>query len=336
MGGRDPIRDAVAGRDVRPLLAALKGASDAEEDLGELVTPERDAVLSLLFGGLPDEKLHDSCVLFLSKICARDRSSLARVFALLKGKDARAASGAAAVVATVCARNPKLCQPAPRGAVASLRALLSNPAREDFHDDRSVRPRAVEALGALGDAAAVPVLVSALGDEDDAVAEKAKYSLVGMRTQARVLAEVTRLLSPAASAAPVSRALWVVNRMALSGDADESSFSPLLPDIARVIASKDDAIVQWRAASAAVAIDRAKGVRAIAGLLAQEFGSRNERAWRNAVSALSRLAESGYPAARDEIRRFVSSQERLPEEKRRAAYGEARFALDVLEASACE
>ena len=50
------------------------------------------------------------------------------------------------------------------------------------------------------------------------------------------------------------------------------------------------------------------------------------------MSSLARLAETGYPSAKDALKRFVLREEKLPEDKRSPVFSEARFALDVLEA----
>jgi len=329
------LRAAVGGGDVEGALAALKEASEAEADLAEVVVPFRQDLLGTLFKGLGNEATHDRSVLFLSNICTGDNLALLEVCSLLKGNDRALFAGAAAVLARVCPRSPEARSALPHWVVDSLVPVLGRKQeKEGFVDRRKwSRVMAVEALGAIGDARAVPALVSALNDKEPMIVLRARYALSRMRDAKAVVDAVAGLLSSETRVVPSVGGLWVLERIVLGTPAKHTEkIFHLLPILAGVIARSDDQEVQVRASNAMVGIDEKRGVKEIAALMGKDFGKRSGHVKRAAAMALIRLADAGYPAARAELERLVSAEEKLAEEKRPEYYEEAKATLDELRA----
>lgn len=334
MVGHDLLRTALNKKDFATLAAFLKEASDAEEDLGAIVSTKKAEVLDVLSVGLKSEETHEQAVLLLSKIGARDEGFLVKVCSLLNSGDRAYSSGAAAVISWVCSRNPGSCAVLPASVSGELlRMLRARHSRETFADRRKwSRARAAEALGAMGCSDAVGALVGALGDPEEAVALNAKYALAGMRDCDRVVEEISGRLTPESGSAFLSNALWVLGRIALSAPGGGEGLRPLLRKLSKIASESDDVETQRRAVRAMLDVDREAAIKEISGFLKRDFGDRSERVWRMAVGTLARLADAGHKQAGIELREFALRMEALPPKKRPDAYGEARFALDVMEA----
>jgi len=328
----DLLRAALKSGDTEGLISALKDASDSEADLAEVVVPFKKDALALLFKALGKEAAHDRAVILLSEICTGDMGALLEVCGLLKSGDKALYAGGAAVLSRVCPRSPEARSALPPWVLESLISTLKGKTvKEGFVDRRRwSRVRAVEALGAIGDAKAIPVLVSALDDEDAMIVLRARYALAGMKDKEAVAGELGRVLSSETHIVPLVGALWVVEKVALAAPSGRPEFSLLIPVLAGLLAKNDDAEVQMRAANAMVSIDEKQAVREIAALLGKDFGKRDGGVKRTAASALVRLAEAGYPAAREELKRLVAREGKLPEGKRAACYEEAKLALDAI------
>jgi len=332
---RARLYSALKRKDAGELLGALKEASDAEEDLAELIRPVQKDAASILFEGLKDERTHDASALVLAKICARDRKMLLEVCRLLEDENPALIAGAAAVLANTCSRSPKACADLPEWVIERLATVLKRkPEREPFVDRRRwSRVRAIDALGTIGNPAAIPHLVAALDDKDVMIVMRARYALARISDPVKVVDEISRHLSTEARVVPLVNALWVLERITLaSSESQMAGFKKVVPILSRLIVESKDPEVRLRAMRALVNIDKNQGVGAISKLLYMNFGAKDERVWRAAIRSLERMAKIGCPEALHALRAFVEREEKFPEGRRSAAYSKAKSVLGMLEA----
>jgi len=328
------LDSALERRNVNELLELLKEANNAEEDLFELTRHAQKDVMRMLFEGLKSEQTHDISAIIIAKICARDSNLLLDVCRLLEEKNPALVAGAAAVITNTCSRSPESCKKLPNWIVGRLVDILKMRQQEVFVDRRRwSRARAIEALGVMGDSAAIPALVSALEDKDLIVVMHARYALARMPDSAKVVDAILRFLSSESRIAPIVNALWILERITLSSpEGQMAQLKKAVPILTGLISKSSDPEVLYRGMRALANIDKEKGVESISALLYKDFGVKSERIEHFTVRNLVRLAKTNCPAAEHALRAFVEHEERLPENKRSPIYREAKSALEMLEA----
>ncbi|MDD5317193.1 MAG: HEAT repeat domain-containing protein [Candidatus ainarchaeum sp.] len=336
MGDPEILRSALEQEDFSRLVQVLKRANDSEEDLSELVKPEREGVLKLLGKGLAQTGSRDAAVIYLSKISARDDAFFLLVCKLLESGSVDLSSGAAEVISGVCSRRADACTTVPDWVPGRLVSLLeAEPARAGAWDRaREARAHAAEALGSLKFDGAIPALVAALGDPDLQVSAAASYALASMGDSGKVIEAMSRIASSKTpSPHSVTGALWVIGRIAqaVPEGPQQASLRGLTPVLLDMITESDDTEVQQLAANAMLQIDRVQAVSKISSLLKKDFGERRERVLRAVIAILARLSAAGYSCASDALRGFVARMASVPEASRPAAYDEAKFALEVMD-----